>query len=502
MEQRLLFSVSRSAANIQQESVQIPACMKKLHIDARIPEECRYMCFLIVKDQTGQIRLQKLLGYGEQKLCIGQSGEDTTIGGVPGSVGEGTWTVIFGLFTEYVQQKLGEKTLDICIRVTDQDMDITEPMGKECWIEEGHGLKISEKKYDWNRVYARESRWYKGDFHTHTRLSDGKETVADAMKKAVDMEMDFYVPTEHNLMHTGWCDTGVCIVPGIEITTDKGHFNLFGLTDMPEKLLDMVTFNGQDVVDTYVEDTIKEASEKNWIVSINHPFLTVWKWRYAQTKLSDVQCLEIINDPTYQDAEPSNEKALRFIDALWNDGHKIYGVGGSDSHNLLEERYEGAQLPSVAGDPGTFVYCDGLAPSELMKAVRAGHMYVSRFCTIEPKILAGGESLLPGDEIPAKEEVIISYSAAVKGPETAPQIYLVINGDHIKLPVKETKAREYYAECDFCFEGSDWQWARLEVRSSDGKFLGYVNPVYYGKKEPEYLTFGELLQEMEEMAHG
>ena len=29
-------------------------------------------------------------------------------------------------------------------------------------------------------------------------------------------------------------------LPGIEITTDKGHFNLFGIKDMPEKLLEIV----------------------------------------------------------------------------------------------------------------------------------------------------------------------------------------------------------------------------------------------------------------------
>ena len=37
---------------------------------------------------------------------------------------------------------------------------------------------------------------YKGDFHTHTRLSDGKETTWNATRKAEKDELDYYVPTE------------------------------------------------------------------------------------------------------------------------------------------------------------------------------------------------------------------------------------------------------------------------------------------------------------------
>ena len=50
----------------------------------------------------------------------------------------------------------------------------------------------------------------------------------------------------------------------------------------------------------------------------------------------------IVNDPTYEYAKESNEKAIRFLDLLWQEGYRIYGIGGSDSHNLIEERYDGA----------------------------------------------------------------------------------------------------------------------------------------------------------------
>ena len=74
-----------------------------------------------------------------------------------------------------------------------------------------------------------------------------------------------------------------------------------------------------------------------------------------------------------------------FLDQVWNEGIRVFGVGGSDSHNLEDEFYEGASLPSAVGDPATWVFCDGLSPKNLMNAVRQGHLCVTRFCKIEPK---------------------------------------------------------------------------------------------------------------------
>ena len=115
----------------------------------------------------------------------------------------------------------------------------------------------------------------------------------------------FMLPTEHNLMHTGWCKTSLCVLPGIEVTTDKGHMNLFGITEMPEKILEIVKHNGEEIIDTYMDQTIAQAKQKGWIRSINHPFLTIWKWQFENTDLRDINCMEIINDPTYPDGPGS-----------------------------------------------------------------------------------------------------------------------------------------------------------------------------------------------------
>lgn len=499
MKKIIKFAINQETEKIHEESFAIPHELETLYIEIKRSEECCYSCymgFILLWDETGAIRLQKLLGYGEQKLAVGLDGMHTTIGGVPGKILAGNWKISLGIFEEYIKQNLEGKEATIEVVITDEISEITEPIGEHIWVEEGQ-VKISPQKYDWNKVYQREEKWYKGDFHTHTRLSDGKETVRHAMEKAKNMDMNFYVPTEHNLMHTGWCETDLCILPGIEITTDKGHFNLFGITEMPEKLLDIVKTNGTPKVDEYVEETIKEANQKGWIVSLNHPFLTIWKWLYEKTRIDDFQCVEIINDPTYQDATPSNEKAIQFLDALWKDGHKICGIGGSDSHNLIEERYAGADLPSIAGDPGTFVYCEELSPKSLMENVRKRHVCVTRFCRIEPEISINGRQYLPGDEITEKENAVLIYGAKIFDLKERPEVYLVKNGEKQKITAHSEEGYYYICE-EVVMNLQEWNWVRLEVRKKDGIFLGYVNPVYCGYCDPECRTVEEIWAKMED----
>ena len=494
MEKIIKLNINQQSDNLYMESICIPREVEQIHIRVEYPKVFEYMGFLILSDANQVIRLQKLLGYGEQNLGIGTTTQLTTIGGVAGKIAPGNWTLLFGIFTEYVRQRLGTETVEVRIIITDEVAPITEPIDGGSWCDGSSGLSVVN--YDWNEVKQSGPRWYKGDCHTHTTLSDGKETVKHAMVKANALEMDFYIPTEHNLMHTGWCTTDVLVVPGIEITTERGHFNLFGITDMPEHLMDVVKNNGQEVIDEYISKILAEANQKNWVASINHPFLSIWKWQCDKLPLEQIDCIEIVNDPTYPLAKESNDLAIQFLDKLWQDGHKIYGVGGSDAHNLIDERYEGAKEPSVAGDPGTYVYCNELSAKELLNNLSQGHVCVTRFCKVIPTITANGRGYLPGDEILINKATVVELEIKVLEVEEEPIIYCIHNGMKIQLELERFEDG-YQASTQVKFEENSWDWVRFEVRTRDYEFLGYTNPVYHGTKTPNYHTFGEAKDGME-----
>lgn len=181
---------------------------------------------------------------------------------------------------------------------------------------------------------------------------------------------------------------------------------------------------------------------------------------------------------------------------LWQEGYRIYGIGGSDSHNLIEERYDGALEPSVAGDPGTYVFSKGLTPTKLLQNLRKGHIYVSRYCTLEVEITADGETYLPGEHIPVgtKEAVRIQYQVVIRGLEECPVVYAVINRVRMGMELTEIKKGVYEAKTEILFSAGEYEWMRLDVRKEDGTFLGYVNPIYHGAKTPQCKTFGEMVQ--------
>lgn len=75
----------------------------------------------------------------------------------------------------------GKNSFNVKVTISDDISSVKEPVGEQDWV--------GNKEFDIDKNYSDESRWYKGDFHTHTRLSDGKETTRSAMKKAEQMGM-------------------------------------------------------------------------------------------------------------------------------------------------------------------------------------------------------------------------------------------------------------------------------------------------------------------------
>lgn len=248
------------------QDVRIETKDRHLYLQVNFPKEFTYGSYLVVMDARGHLRLQKLLGYGEQNLCIGNLPEITSVGGIVGDIPEGTWQIGLGIFTEYLARYEGKLPVKVELGIATETGVVTQPIGTHVWMHDNEQLTMDA--YDWDFSTQKEERWYKGDFHTHTRLSDGKETVEGAMELAKQMELDFYVPTEHNLIHTGWVETNVLPIPGIEITTELGHCNFFGITSYPSQIMEIMRHMGQESLEKDLLQQIAEAKAKaGWSVS-------------------------------------------------------------------------------------------------------------------------------------------------------------------------------------------------------------------------------------------
>ena len=98
----------------------------------------------------------------------------------------------------------------------------------------------------------------------------------------------------------------------------------------------------------------------------------------------------------------------------------------------------------------------------------------------------------------------VTIQALIEGLSERPQVSLVRNGASQELEIRELEVREleggkWEVLADAELEKGQWQWLRLDVRSREKEFLGYMNPVFRGKADSRYRTFGEIKKTMEEL---
>src|SRR5690625_3659578 len=141
----------------------------------------------------------------------------------PGPLEAGTWSVILGL------HRIPPGGVDVTV-------EITTP---------AHAAPVSEPAPP--PVPARRPRrslpapagmtWWACDFHAHTLHSDGTLGIAELAARAVDAGLDVVAVTDHNTVshHAQLPEIsqryGLTLLPGQEVTTDRGHANAFGPID-------------------------------------------------------------------------------------------------------------------------------------------------------------------------------------------------------------------------------------------------------------------------------
>ncbi|WP_106768604.1 CehA/McbA family metallohydrolase [Paenibacillus faecalis] len=448
-------------------------------------------------DVEKSLRFCFLDGGNERNIVIHEQAETTSPIAVSGTIMPGTWLLEIstdvGKHVEVVWETGAGKL--------PAQYDSPQLHGdREYWNSGEKNAGFTMDNYDWNKIWQEGSRWYKGDFHTHTVLSDGKMTQLMNSDQAEKLGMDFFTATDHNVMSTSWPKGNVLVIPGVEVTSGDGHWNALGL----RKWIDWRTSapDGGLTTQAGMDRLMKETAEQGAVCSINHPMLVPWAWQYGETLLSAVHSMEIWNDPTYSPNPEATEKALKLWSECWNRGHRLTGIGGSDSHMLPTERYPDCDIPSLIGDPATYVWCDDLSAEAVLEGVRRGEVYVSRGPVLEATIRAGDREYRFGsdvsqafaDEQQAESERNITCSLSIYS-ETNILVSLVHNGtpESVKAAPAAGGSDPAVLEWIIPWEADAYHWYRFDVRDEEGRLLAFTNPIYFGEKQPEEITWNDLL---------
>ncbi|USB34123.1 CehA/McbA family metallohydrolase [Paenibacillus sp. YPG26] len=447
-----------------------------------------------VKDPQGNIRMQ-YLGKGEENtLLLTAEPGDSTCGSVPGAVPAGQWSVqVLAVNREsapsyslHIQSGEGTPGIEGTLH----------PVGSRLWsgLPAASGA-LNYELYDWNRVHSTEARWYRGDFHMHTRLTDGKQTAEELNAQAVRQGLDFIVVTEHNFLTTGWPDTNLLVIPGVEITSSQGHCNILGIRSW----IDWIGEGGAPAFETSagMEAILAEARSQGAVCSLNHPELAPWDWQ-LDVRLDVFDTIEIWNDPTFPDNEKATEEALKLWDMLWKHGVTLWGIGGSDTHNLPHESYVPDGPPSLVGDPVTWVWSEELSVHGILNAVRGGRSCVTRGPVLEPRLYANERIYRPGDQVrhEGQSNSLVHYDYELRVEDAGEGSYIRWMVDGVEAGLTGCgKGGDY--TYSFTWPSGEYHFIRAEIRDSAGGLLAFTNPVYQGTPVPKLSTWGELKVQMQ-----
>lgn len=236
-------------------------------------------------------------------------------------------------------------------------------------------------------------RWLAGDLHAHSLHSDGALSVDELAVLAAAQGLDLLAVTDHNtvshhrLLEAAGARAGVLLLPGQEVTTDRGHANAFG---------DIGWVDFREPAQSWVD----AVAERGGLLSINHPLGADCSWRQP---LRRHPRLAEIWHWTWLDRRWGGPMAWwQAWDAAHGDvpvggGVAVGGavpVGGSDFHRLDQGR-----LP---GEPTTWVLVDAAAGpgpdgvDAALDGLRAGRTAVSAG-RLGPVLLRMGDELVAMD---------------------------------------------------------------------------------------------------------
>jgi len=365
-----------------------------------------------------------------------------------GPLHPGTWHILLGLYKIAPDGCQYRVTLRFT-RETDTAAEAVDPPR----------LRLSSEPAP---IARREDGWDRGELHCHTQHSDGDSTVEDVIAAALALGLDFLAITDHNsLSHlqalAALGPQPIALIPGFEVTTYKGHWNVWGASDW----IDFRT-----LTTPALNAAIEQAAQRGYLVSCNHPRTYGPPWELADSH--GYHCVEVWNGPWVL----FNSEALAFWEARLREGERLVAVGGSDAHRLRSGPGEIVRI----GTPTTWIYCpDPPSPAALLSGLRAGHATISARPEGPRLILRSGDALM-GDTIARPADGAVPIALDVRSGDGLTLQVLTAQGCAVEQTVHGDDER-----LDLTIDAGPSPYIRaqlVEIEGNTQELRALTNPLY------------------------
>jgi hypothetical protein len=264
------------------------------------------------------------------------------------------------------------------------------------------------------------------------------------------------------------------LIPGREMTTFWGHFNIFGVTQYIDYRV-----TGRD--GRSVNDILREVRAAGGIAAINHAdspggeICMGCRWEpSAPVDMSLFTGVEVING-----GRPL--LSADFWDRQLASGRQLTAIGGSDSHN-------GAAKPGekgAIGTPTTVVEASELSVPAILDGIRRGRAFIDltasrdKILDLEAQDTTGsaGQSTAMGGMLQAPQGHSIAVRVNVTGCPGS-QVRLLLDGHENGSPLpQQSKTGREVLSFQWTSDGQS-HWLRAEVRDAKGALQLLSNPIY------------------------
>jgi hypothetical protein len=306
--------------------------------------------------------------------------------------------------------------------------------------------------------------WYRGDLHGHTIHSDASWDVPDFLVGAMAAGLDFVTLSDHNTISplAQWdslTSDAILTMGGMELTTYRGHALALGLREW----IDWRTQHGRTMPQIAEEVMAKGGT---FIIahpkSIGDPECTGCDWRYEDMMPGNARIVELWNGVEW---EPYCEDGLQLWYSWLNQGHRLAGTSGTDTHG-----------PDPLYPKGGFnhVYAEERTEAAILKAIQQGHNYVSNGPKLELNAVgASGQRVMMGDELPDEAASVVCQWREVPA---GGRLRFMVQGQ-----VREELLVEGAGERTWSLTAGECRWCAIEVRNADGLICAVTNPIFFAR---------------------
>jgi hypothetical protein len=313
--------------------------------------------------------------------------------------------------------------------------------------------------------------WYRGDLHAHSLHSDAEWDVAGLVADARQRGLDFVTLSDHNTV-SGLAELDAAraddllTIDGVELTTFWGHALVLGLRDW----VDWRCADGQAGQPGLcgMDQIYYAVTGRGALFIIAHPmaqgdpYCTGCDWRYAEVHPGPAQVVEVWNDDW--NSVSNNEDGFRLACDWLNQGHRLAFTSGTDNHGHPGEPHYGYDV----------VYADDLSEQAILKAVRAGHLFLSAGPWLEWTAENGQQRAMMGDALDAGSDTPIQLTLRWSGCPPGAQLEWIVDGqlrEHLVVTDQGSKS--------WILPAGSARWSLVTLRDPQGRMLALTNPIYF-----------------------